>query len=279
MKLIMFILLLLPATSHATKVVGNGGDTYAIEFVNTAEEVQKYLQEGAPRLVDAKAFAAELLKTRVESTDKKLTLDGTIKDAINYPALKRIVFNRERWTNMTDHERAVLVLHEYLGILQVKDGSYQHSKKLLANMNFNRATVVLNDSIVINFASKTEYSVQARISLLSIGTAAWKYNAADEKVQLVLESNGERKLFNVPVRGRVLAAWNANDGIDSGLYIKVLQPIVSSSGQAEEFESSQDFSVYVKHAVKEYHIQFQSRKRTTLPEEIEVHGPISNQAG
>lgn len=278
LRLILFLLLLVPATGHATKIVGNGGDTYAIEFVSTAEEVHKYLQASVAGIVDAKTFGAAVLNTKVESTDGKLVLDGAVKDAINYPSLRRIVFSRGRWTNMTDHERAVLVLHEYLGILQIKDASYQRSKKILANMNFNRAVVVLNDSISVNFASETEYSLQARVSVFSIGIAAWKYNSADEKVRLLLESNGERKLFDLSFRGRVLAVANANDGIDSGLYIKVLQPVRSPSGRLEEFEDQREFSVYVKHVVKEYLIQFHSRVRQALPETIEVHGPISNQA-
>lgn len=276
---IFTLLILSPWIAQATKIIGNGGDTYAIEFVDVASEVATYLKEHETDIVDARIFAAAVSNTKVESTEKKLELDGKPKDAINYPSLKKIVFNRERWTNTTDQQRAVLVLHEYLGILQIEGATYEKSKKLLSSMNFNRAALTLVDAISVNFASEKEYALETRVSVTSFGTAEWIYNAAGEKIQLTIEAKGQRRLFNIPARGHVLAIHNANDGIDSGVYVKVLQPILSSDGQPEEFSSAAEHSVYIKHAVKEYRIEFLNKEKGGLPSEIKWTGPISNQAG
>ena len=278
MKVLIF-LLLLPLTSLATKVVGNGGDLYAIEFVDTAEEVYQYLQETGFDSINAIDLRTAISDTKVESTDKKLILNGTVKDAINYPALKKIIFNRLRWTNMTDKERAVLVLHEYLGLLGLENASYKYSKKLLAKMAFNRWTKNLKDSISVNFASSNEYSLDARLTVISTGVEGHPFNSEKEKVQLIVEAQGDRKLFNLPLRGRLISIWNANDDIDSGLYIKILQPIRSSSGAFEQRTEDEGFSIYIKHVVKEYLIQFKSKKAGKLPQEITITGPILNQAG
>lgn len=277
--LILAALAAFPMAAHATKVIGNGGDTYAIEFVDVANEITNYLKEHETDIVDSKAFAKAVSDTSVESTDKNLSLEGKPKDAINYPTLKKIVFNRKRWTNTTDQQRAILVLHEYLGILQVEGATYEKSKKLLSSMNFNRAAITLVDAISVNFATPSEYSIETRVSVVSYGVAEWIYNAADEKIQITIEAKGQRKLFNIPIKGRVLSVHNANDGIDSGIYIKVLQPILSAKGIPESFSSKDEYSVYIKHAVKEYRIEFSSREKGALPEEIEWKGPISNQAG
>ena len=114
MKLSIAILLLtfaLPA--FATKVIGNGGDTYAFEFVTIAKDIHTYLEIADAKKIHLGQLQDALKNTKVESTDKKLSLNGVPKDAINYPTEKRIIFNRTSWTNTKESLKPGLVLHEY----------------------------------------------------------------------------------------------------------------------------------------------------------------------
>ncbi len=116
------------------RVIGNGGDTYALQFVTFAQNILLYLQNSNIKGLDTEALSQVIEKTHVESTTKELKLNGLEKDAINYPSENRIIFNRTRWTAMVMDERLALVLHEYLGLLGVEDASYKYSRLLLKDM-------------------------------------------------------------------------------------------------------------------------------------------------
>lgn len=117
--------------AHAGNELGNGGDSYAQEFTALGRRlVESIRSRPDPRIPDAGALAAAVDKTHVASAGK-LELRGAEVDAINYPAESRIQFNRERWKEYDLRQKASLVLHEYLGVAGVDDGSYQISSAYL----------------------------------------------------------------------------------------------------------------------------------------------------
>src|SRR5690606_13415200 len=93
----------------------------------------EYLRAAGITDVNIDNLNKSILTTKVESTNKELMLDGKPKDAINYPNEKEIEFNRARWDAMTSKSRAILVLHEYLGILRIPDIGYSVSLSALKN--------------------------------------------------------------------------------------------------------------------------------------------------
>lgn len=112
---------------------GNGGDTYASEFVAAAYGILQWLHEHPVAEIKTESLALVILQTKVYSQDQ-LTLEGQTVDAINYPKAKpaRIEINRQRWDQIRDDEYRQwrLVLHEYLPILGIDDRNYQVSRKL-----------------------------------------------------------------------------------------------------------------------------------------------------
>jgi hypothetical protein len=137
--LVIFIFALLSQSVLASvaagpRVIGSGGDVYALQFVSSAEQVLQYLQKTPLRSIDLVALEQAVNSAKVESTEETLKLEGMDKDALNYPAQNRIVFSRKRWEAMATNERLALVLHEYLGLLGQKDASYQFSKNLLKDL-------------------------------------------------------------------------------------------------------------------------------------------------
>ena len=116
---------------------GNGGDLYAAEFVQAGERGLQMLRHNDSKDIDLKKLELAILRTKVESTDKELRLNGLPKDAINYPAKGQILFNRARWAQLDAGQKPALVLHEYLGILGIEDASYAFSKKVLGAFRYD----------------------------------------------------------------------------------------------------------------------------------------------
>lgn len=116
---------------------GNGGDRRALEFVGIASTVASILHDKPIVGINANQLSAEIAVVKVEVTDHQLTLNGVLKDAINYPNEKRIVFNGMAWDRNSDYlAKAAFALHEYLGVMLVDDSSYQISKNVLRGLWF-----------------------------------------------------------------------------------------------------------------------------------------------
>ncbi|MBO9667747.1 MAG: hypothetical protein J7501_13150 [Bdellovibrio sp.] len=122
------------------RVVKNGGDMDAIEFVGIGQQLVKTLSENRDAVkFDLSKVAKAVDETRVESTSKKLTLDGKDKDAINTPSEKTIVFNRIAWAGKGDlDKKAILVLHEYFGIAGIADQKYDISTAAIEKIGFGK---------------------------------------------------------------------------------------------------------------------------------------------
>ena len=115
------------------RVIGNGGDFYALQFASYADRIVTYLQINQDDIPEVSADTMEKIvaETKIESTTKKLILDGYEKAAINYPDKKLIVINQDQWSASSDRERSALVLHEYLGLMGIEDAKYAVSKRVL----------------------------------------------------------------------------------------------------------------------------------------------------
>ncbi len=127
--------------------VGNGGDASALEFTWLARVALKRL-ESRP-LTSVQSEAVRMLKGAIDSTRvvfrDRLVLRGQEVDAINYPAVGLIKVRRGGWAQMkraTSTARIGFVLHEYLGVAGVGDGSYQTSKSLVEMMIDERSSDV-----------------------------------------------------------------------------------------------------------------------------------------
>ncbi|MEK2690854.1 hypothetical protein [Bdellovibrio sp. GT3] len=132
--LVLIMLLLSPLAFAGPRYVGNGGDTYSLQFQVYAEKLNKYLQNSNIEGLNVILLRDAISSTKVESTNQKLILNGIPKDAINYPAEKRIIFNSNRWIGFTEDEKLSLVLHEYLGLIGLEDAKYTYSKLILKDM-------------------------------------------------------------------------------------------------------------------------------------------------
>jgi hypothetical protein len=128
---ILFAILLCTIASTAFGAegneLGNGGDLVSQEFIAAGRRLVDDLRaKPDPRIPDVDKLAAAVEAVKVTSTSS-LTLHGAEVDAINYPEELEIDVNRPRWQAASPEKHASLVLHEYLGIIQVNDLHYEIS--------------------------------------------------------------------------------------------------------------------------------------------------------
>jgi hypothetical protein len=130
MKTVAFFVLLLLLVSISTfagNELGNGGDLVAQEFVAAGRKlVEELRKKPDPRIPNVEELAKAVETVKV-STAESLTLHGNEVDAINFPDEKHIDVSRSRWRDAPPGKRASLVLHEYLGVLNVPDKQYEIS--------------------------------------------------------------------------------------------------------------------------------------------------------
>ena len=130
-----FIALISVSAFSGVRDVGNGGDAIVLEFTTLARQVSKDIQINAQYLFPE--FSAEDLETAIASTKvmsvEKTILNGIEKDAINYPGLGLIKINRSRWgaRSVSTEKLRALVLHEYLGIMNINDADFIISGRLI----------------------------------------------------------------------------------------------------------------------------------------------------
>lgn len=85
MKLILVFMSILNITSQqalAAKIIGNVGDVYALEFVAIANETYDYMLKNEINDISLPQLKKAIVETKVESTNKKLSLNKLPKDAI-----------------------------------------------------------------------------------------------------------------------------------------------------------------------------------------------------
>lgn len=141
MKLLLILTFLFSVETYAVgggSEIGNGGDGVVMEVSIIATRISTYALSSPNQDVNLQTLGAAISSTKIESTSDELFLAGEVKDAINYPKEKRIVFNRHRWSQLAPQAKASLVLHEYLGVMGIKDDKYQISKEIVSNLRYCR---------------------------------------------------------------------------------------------------------------------------------------------
>jgi hypothetical protein len=114
-------------TAGSGNELGNGGDYVAQQFIAGGRELVTRLREHPDsRIPDVNALEKAVERVKVTSAGS-LSLHGAEVDAINFPSDDHIDVNRARWQESAADKRVALVLHEYLGILQVNDLHYEVS--------------------------------------------------------------------------------------------------------------------------------------------------------
>jgi hypothetical protein len=162
--LALFILQSSPSFADIGHDQGNGGDVFALHFVGIATNIVSFLQNNINSKYDYRELKRVVETTKVESTNIDLFIRGIPKDAINFPAEKKIIFNRKRWDEIPDSEKPALVVHEYLGVMGIDDSSYIHTSAILNGYAmYNRLPSTSSCSIATYetatpFLSKREHS-------------------------------------------------------------------------------------------------------------------------
>ena len=130
--------------------VGNGGDTYAGEFVEIGYELVAHLRAHAFPEVTADELFNAVKNTSVVSKGE-LDLNGKPIDALNYPDTNpsRIEVSRVAWDRLKSRrdEKNRLVFHEYLGILRKDDSHYQISRKIIDRANVCSRTTAIKEKL------------------------------------------------------------------------------------------------------------------------------------
>lgn len=151
-----------------------GGDRRAIQFVQIGQQLAQYFEIASTmdiRPIRLKDLKNALDASRVESTEESLELRclmskeaiNCTKAAINYPRDKLILLNAKEWDSiLSGSERAVLVLHEYLGILRIDDKNYQYSKRIIQNRELRFAFNVSDAASSLN-GKNIPFPIKCRI--------------------------------------------------------------------------------------------------------------------
>jgi hypothetical protein len=209
MRTFVFCLLLLIFNQpvYATKIVGNGGDRRAIEFVDIGTTVLDTLAKSPIQGINVDLLNQALFNTIVESTDEALSLNGVPKDAINYPYEKRIIFNRLAWDRQSNYLlRATFALHEYLGIMRVDDVNYQVTRSLLRGLWFVNGT---DAETMIDVLQENQFAVNKAVRGVTRMTDASEISCernargASTDYTCMLQGKGSRgQLLKLVLEGR-----------------------------------------------------------------------------
>ncbi len=113
--------------------VSGGGDARVLEFVSYGYRALEILERPGSALsaqlrrrIDIKEFSRALQSTTIE-VGSDLAVNGVPKQAVNYPAQRRIVFDTGAWQKLDRTQKASLAFHEYLGLLWL-DANYELSQ-------------------------------------------------------------------------------------------------------------------------------------------------------
>ncbi|WP_413585568.1 hypothetical protein [Bdellovibrio sp. HCB274] len=151
---------------------GGGGNSCALSITQNTEKMISMLS-AMPNLLSEEQKTILLLKISEAKfyVAETLTLDGEMKDAINYPDTKEIfVSNRLCGLDLIEvHSRAMaILLHEYLGLARIDDRRYQISGAFLQNFAaFNpQGYTFTSDN---SYYTKTGQCIQSVLRIQQIG--------------------------------------------------------------------------------------------------------------
>lgn len=140
---------------------GNGGNEIAMNFTERAYEAIKQIKAQQSLLFQSnfafdKINMEQLMKAvevvDVFAVDYKLCANENDKNcpdeegfvAKNYPLMSEIHIDVDKWLKLSNEEKTLVALHEYLGILGVEESNYHVSSDLLATstdeLNYEHAS-------------------------------------------------------------------------------------------------------------------------------------------
>jgi hypothetical protein len=122
--------------------VGNGGDSMAALFVSEADNALQLISEAlrSGAFTPPPSFSFQRFEQRIKTatvyTQDKTFLGNVEVDALNFPEENKIILNRSRWRTFSFDIKAkrFLVLHEYFGLANIRDGSYETSSFIVRKM-------------------------------------------------------------------------------------------------------------------------------------------------
>lgn len=115
--------------------VCNGGGGESEEFVTLGSVISQIISSGKIEInipnFNASKFADTVKIATIIASDEPQLLNGEEKDALNYPAEQKIVFNVKKFNERTPPEKSKLVTHEYLWLAGVNDENYKYSEVII----------------------------------------------------------------------------------------------------------------------------------------------------
>ena len=151
-KLVLLISVLISFKAWAGGgTVGNGGNGVVAEFYREASEAIWQITElfakdehaiVGPGYVAISDLIHLLDGVAVSESDKPLYLKGNKVSAINYPKLKKIIFNSNDWRTFDRRTKLNLIFHELIGLKlssQLNDKNYIYSRSKTDKSYFSSA--------------------------------------------------------------------------------------------------------------------------------------------
>lgn len=143
MKLIIFmwaVLLFSSSTFAGGKVIGNGGDSRALDFYNFAQESIKIVKNNLAQFPEVKDTDLQAILDRTEILVSEVPLysvKGEVRQfstVINYKNPDTIVVYGPRWNDLRNNSiKSALALHEVLSLAGIEEtGVYTVSQRFLA---------------------------------------------------------------------------------------------------------------------------------------------------
>ncbi len=161
-KALMGVLLLVALPVQAQDFGGrNGGDPMELRFQEIALDIQQWMAKGGAKslqlpseisLSDYEMKMNAMLKmATVSFTPNAVIVDGAEKVCINFPAVKVIQCNVDRFKNLSEAEQYMLVHHEYAGLagLETNTGS-KSDYSISAQITYSLETVLVRKLAVRN---------------------------------------------------------------------------------------------------------------------------------
>lgn len=155
-------------TAFAGQRTGNGGDAIEIEFRLLGMRIVDFLNSAdrPTRLSDINTADLSRAVQETKIVAKNQTLydrHDQARTAVNYPAERRIELNRDGWAALkySFDEKLVLVLHEYLGILENEVDNYDLSSRIAGSSETIRATGVVTGGTLFHSECRISAELEA----------------------------------------------------------------------------------------------------------------------
>jgi hypothetical protein len=258
-------------TAFAGDEPAHGGDAYASEFIATANRLVELAKTAPPESLSpltADALADTVASTRVRSMEK-VELDGDELDAMNKHQEKSITLSRSRWRGLREESqfaaRAGLVLHEYLGIMNVGDSQYTTTLRLVRALGLSEGRQIQaeNKSEVTPVVSRAELTKSRAIFGIAAEAGMGRYTGGLGTSNTTSFYNGLRLSWEITEQIAIEASihlastqdWMEGLGADAG-YVSFdtnLVPILAGVRYAFTTEQGALWHPYLSGGAGVYH--------------------------